>query len=227
MTVDPGFVAFDLARGGVLYEHGALRVHALSSATIALDQHHAYWTLITDGEAIATLGEDRYTLRTERYLAASGPGSLAGGRGLVIELAGYRAVRQLGGPLEREGRLRYVDGCSDTLLVCPPRLGEPCLNHLHIPPGTDQSEHTHPSLRVGVIARGAGTCRTPAGDVSLSQGLGWLIPAGLRHSFVTGEDALDVFAWHPDSDFGPTDEDHPMINRTLLTHSKKVASSPK
>jgi len=69
-------------------------------------------------------------------------------------------VRQFGGPLEATGRLRYVDGCSDTLLVCPPRLGEPCLNHLHIPPHTQQSEHFHPSLRIGVIARGAGVCHT-------------------------------------------------------------------
>lgn len=224
--MDSGFVTFDLARAGLLHQDGALSVHALSDEPIALAEDSAHWILITAGEAHATLGPDRFTLRAEHYVAASGPGSLRGGRGLVIALAGYRAVRQLGGPLERAGRLRYVDGCSDTLLVCPPRLGEPCLNHLHIPPGTDQSEHTHPSLRVGVIARGAGTCRTPRGDVSLTQGLGWLIPAGLRHSFATREHALDVFAWHPDSDFGPTDEDHPMINRTLLTHSKKVASSP-
>jgi len=25
-----------------------------------------------------------------------------------------------------------------------------------------------------------------------------------------------VIAWHPDSDFGPRDDDHPMINRTLI-----------
>lgn len=226
MIVDGAFLSFDLAQGGLLFEHGPLSVHALSHAPIMLDEGCSYWVLITEGEAIATLGADRFTLRAEHYLAAPGPGALAGGQGLVIELAGYRAVRQLGGPLEPEGRLRYVDGCSDTLLVCPPRLGEPCLNHLHIPPHTDQSEHTHPSLRVGVIARGAGTCRTPLGDVPLTRGLGWLIPEGLRHSFVTRDAALDVFAWHPDSDFGPTDDDHPMINRTLLTHSKKVASSP-
>jgi hypothetical protein len=227
MNVDGEFLAFDLERGGVLLEHGELCVHALSSEPLALEEGCSYWTLITEGEAVAALGEDRFTLRAEHYLAAPGPGSLHGGRGLVIELRNYRSVRQLGGPLEPRGRLRYVDGCSDTLLVCPPRLGEPCLNHLHIPAGTNQSEHTHPSLRIGVIARGSGICRTHAGDIPLAEGRGWMIPAGLRHSFITGSHALDVFAWHPDSDFGPTDDDHPMINRTLLlAHSKKVASSP-
>jgi hypothetical protein len=32
----------------------------------------------------------------------------------------------------------------------------------------------------------------------------------------TAEESLDILAWHPDSDFGLTDEDHPMLNRTLL-----------
>jgi hypothetical protein len=87
---------------------------------------------------------------------------------------------------------------------------------LHIPPHTRQSSHTHPSLRLGVIARGSGVCHASSIEVPLQPGMGWLIPAGLEHSFSTRAQPLDVFAWHPDSDFGPTDADHPMINRTLL-----------
>jgi quercetin dioxygenase-like cupin family protein len=113
--------------------------------------------------------------------------------------------------------LRYIDGCTDTLLVCPPRRGEPCLNHLHLPPGTNQSPHTHPSERIGVIVRGRGECRTPGGAYLLTPGMGWRIPTGCEHSFFTpDDDSLDVLAWHPDSDFGPTDEEHPMVNRTLV-----------
>ncbi|MEZ5600003.1 MAG: hypothetical protein R3F36_02845 [Candidatus Competibacteraceae bacterium] len=40
--------------------------------------------------------------------------------------------------------------------------------------------------------------------------------SGCLHSFFTEETALDVVAWHPDSDFGPRDDDHPMINRTVI-----------
>jgi hypothetical protein len=207
---------FDLGRGGVLWQAGALAVHALSAEPFALAPDAAYWVLVTEGEVCAELGAARFALHAEHYLATPGEGRLRGGRAFVIEQRGYRNVRQLGGPLEATGRLRYVDGCTDTLLVCPPRLGEPCLNHLHIPPHTRQSAHTHPTLRLGVIARGRGACHTPRGEVSLEQGLGWLIPVGLTHSFSTSEQALDVFAWHPDSDFGPTDADHPMLNRTLL-----------
>jgi quercetin dioxygenase-like cupin family protein len=141
--------------------------------------------------------------------------SIGGGRGLAVGVPGYRGIRQLGGPIEATGRLAYIDGCTDTLLVCPPRLGEPCLNHLHLPAGTDQTPHTHPSVRIGVIVRGRGWCRAGEERWPLAPGLGFVIPEGAGHSFVTDGESLDVLAWHPDSDFGPTDHDHPMVNRTI------------
>src|SRR5262249_51232703 len=101
----------------------------------------------------------------------------------------------------------------------------PCLNHLHIPPHTAQSAHTHPSERIGVILRGSGECRTGSGAVyPLASGMGWRIPTGSVHSFFTTDDSLDVIAWHPDSDFGPTDENHPMINRTILPPGRSATT---
>jgi hypothetical protein len=152
------------------------------------------------------------------YCVAPGEVCIAApeGRVLVITQVDYHGVWQVGGPPEPLGRLRYIDGCSDTLLVCPPRLGEPCLNHLHVPHGTDQTSHTHPSVRIGTITGGEGECRTVDGRHPLRAGMGWLIPEGVVHSFHTATQCLDVIAWHPDSDFGPTDESHPMRNRTIL-----------
>jgi len=214
------FFTFRLGAGELLsLPDAGVRVWGLGSEPLRLAAGSTYWALITGGPVRCALGEERFTLGGACYVVASEAGLLEGGSGMVIQLEGYRGLRQLGGPLESTGRLRYVDGCSDTLLVCPPRLGEPCLNHLHLPAGTDQSFHTHDTLRLGVIARGAGECRTAAGSTPLTAGLGWWIPAGLRHAFRTAQSPLDVFAWHPDSDFGPTDGDHPMINRTLLSGS--------
>lgn len=159
-------------------------------------------------------GEDTVSLAAGSWFVAPGQTRVRGGRGVAIRVPDYLGMRQTGGPIEAVGRLRYIDGCTDTLLVCPPRLGEPCLNHLHVPPGTDQSFHVHPSARVGTIVRGAGRCLTDAGARDLSPGLGWIIPTGTRHAFRTTSSSLDVLAWHPDSDFGPTDENHPMLNRT-------------
>jgi hypothetical protein len=44
---------------------------------------------------------------------------------------------------------------------------------------------------------------------------GNLYPEG-THSFQTFSCHMDVIAFHPDSDFGATDIDHPMINKTFV-----------
>ncbi|MBI2373143.1 MAG: cupin domain-containing protein [Deltaproteobacteria bacterium] len=173
-------------------------------------------------------GEDRFRLRPSMYFAGAGPFLVSGGRALLIVAKDQPPpLRQLGGPIEPTGRLRYIDGCSDTLLVCPSVRGQACLNHLHVPPGTHQSAHTHPSDRIGVIVRGRGSCVLPsarrgegtARHIPLEPGLPfWIAPLAL-HCFETSEESLDVLTWHPDSDFGPTHEDHPMINRTYLRQS--------
>ena len=54
-------------------------------------------------------------------------------------------------------------------------------------------------------------------EVPLLPGTAFVIPAGAVHSFNTaGDETLDVFAFHPDSDFGPTGTNHPMVNRTIV-----------
>ena len=165
-------------------------------------------TLLHDGDA--------WALRPATWFVMPRGGALRGGEGLLVIVSGYAGVRQVGGPLEARGRLVYVDGCTDTLLACPPRLGEPSLNHLHVPVEARQRAHTHASDRVGVIVRGSGWCITPDGRAELAEGMGWWIPANTVHHFVADADApLDVVAWHPDSVFGPTDEHHPMRTGTL------------
>ena len=124
------------------------------------------------------------------------------------------------GWLEVMGRLRYIDGCTDSLLVPPIRLGDPCLNLLHFPKNTDQTMHTHPSDRIGMILSGQGVCVTQDSEsetvTQLLPGMLFCIHAGGRHKFRTEDNTMRVLAYHPDSDFGPTDQDHPMINRTMV-----------
>lgn len=151
---------------------------------------------------------------------------------MIIEQEGKEAPFLLGGPIEAEGRLKYIDGCTDSLLLAPWKYGEPCLNHLHFPAGIDQTMHTHPSVRIGLVVRGMGECITPFGNIPLYPGqLFFIYPEngnvlpGLdgkehlegSHCFRTPEGSeMDVVAFHPDSDFGPKDEDHPMVNKTIV-----------
>ncbi len=203
-----------------LQDNGSeIEVTAWAGGKLDLLPGATHYGMVTGGSARVNWGEfDPFPLRAGMFFVLPGPAAVQGehGSGLVITLPDYSGLPAFGGPLEGEGRLRYIDGCSDTLLVAPPRLGDPCLNHLHIPPGVNQTAHTHPSARIGVIARGSGECRTPRGAYPLREGMGWYIPTGCLHSFHTEEESLDVVAWHPDSDFGPTNQNHPMLNRTQI-----------
>jgi hypothetical protein len=204
-------------RHGLLLTVDTVAVWGWTGQRLELPVETTCYGIVTMGVAVLqSPAGRRFELDRGMYFAVNDGGAVTGGQGLIIALTGYRGLWQIGGSLEPTGRLRYIDGCSDTLLISPPRLGDPCLNHLHIPPQTNQTPHTHPSARLGVILNGSGECRTPTGVYLLQPGMGWYIPTGCLHSFFTRDEALDVVAWHPDSDFGPRDNDHPMINRTIV-----------
>ena len=147
----------------------------------------------------------------------------------------FQAYNIYGGPVEKKGRLKYIDGCTDSLLISPVKKGDPCLNHLHFPKQINQTLHTHPSHRIGIVANGAGECITPFGNTLLEKGMIFIIKewngkdysTGLDgliyengiHAFKTQDSSMDVIAFHPDSDFGPEDDNHPMINRTIVNGS--------
>ncbi len=122
--------------------------------------------------------------------------------------------------VEKQGRLVYIDGCKDTLLISPPRIGDPCLNALYFPEGTDQTFHIHPSIRLGYVLRGSGIASSESGEEILNTGDAFCIEANERHRFKTSSSSMVVIAYHPESDWGPSDEKHPMINRTYYSQKK-------
>jgi hypothetical protein len=201
------------------------RVRAWNGSALELSNDGTHYVFAFAGTSTLERREAKTTFPLAAGMFASVPGSClvngaaTEGAGLVITHYGYDGFFQVGGPIEAKGRLRYIDGCTDSLLLAPPVLGDPCLNHLHIPAGTTQTKHVHPSVRVGMIVRGEGLCITPDAELSLRPGLAFMIPADLLHSFCTATSSLDVVVYHPDSDTGPTHEDHPMLNRTLIRSS--------
>jgi quercetin dioxygenase-like cupin family protein len=159
-----------------------------------------------------------FILYPAMFAAAPGMSYITGtkeARALLVHAKHYRGMMAAGGPLEDTGRLRYIDGCTDTGLIGPIKQGDPCLNHLHFPPGIIQTEHTHPSVRIGLVTRGRGLCRAPTGNFPLEQGSVFVIPTGALHGFSTEGDTMDIIAFHPDSIVGPTDERHQMLEATL------------
>jgi quercetin dioxygenase-like cupin family protein len=184
------------------------------------ETHFGY---VYEGGARLMQNGHAWMLHAGQYFCVAGRFSLQArkSRGVMMKAANWRGLFSLGGPVERKGRLRYIDQCSDTTVIQPVKRGDPCLNLLYFPPGVLQTAHTHPSDRLGVVLSGRGTCiaRNQGIDerFALEPGMIFCISAGGRHHFATDRgDEMRVVAYHPDSDTGPTDDDHAMINRTMV-----------
>ena len=209
------------AAAGVMFDLQADQhptvVSGWNQSRLTLHDRGTHFGFAHSGETTLISEHGTFLLRHGMYFAVPGPAEVQGtGAGFVASRVDYRGFFHVGGPVEETGRLRYIDGCSDSLLIAPVMHGDPCLNLLHIPPHTNQTAHTHPSLRTGMVISGEGSCRTPQEDVPLTPGLVFVIPSNRLHSFHTQEQSLRIVAWHPDSDFGPTHGHHPMVNRTLV-----------
>ena len=206
---------------GLLYDYTdnayPTRLYAWQGQQTLVAEGSTYYGYVFESETVLTTPDNQYLLHARQYFCANQPVTLDGGRGIVVERVGYRGMNSVGGPVETGGRLKYIDGCTDSLLVPPVKLGDPCLNALFFPTGIDQTAHTHPSMRVGMVIEGRGTCVTPEQTYDLVPGTIFIIHQDGQHKFRTSHHApLTVIAYHPDSDFGPVDEDHPMINRTIV-----------
>lgn len=140
---------------------------------------------------------------------------IIGGSFIVVVRYGVTGQTVIGVEVESGGRLKYIDGCTDTVLIYPPKLGYPSLNSLHFPPNTDQTFHTHDSIRMGVILSGSGVASTEQGEIELNVGDAWCIEENERHRFKS-TNGMTVIAFHPDGDWGPSDHTHPMINKTKI-----------
>lgn len=148
------------------------------------------------------------------------------GTAVFFTRIGFKGQNNIGGPLEQSGRLCYIDGCSDSLLIYPPRMGDPSLNALYFPAGINQSFHIHPSVRLGVVAEGSGySCvqnnlNGEVREIPLKVGDMFCIEERELHRFRTEDSHMIVVPYHPDGDWGPTDHNHTMLNRTYIKGTK-------
>lgn len=177
---NPSFTPFEF-RNGELFDYSA---NAFPTCLYSWTQQGmAFWSptstyygYVYDGLARMTCDAGTFVLSRGMYFAVpttehnGSAFAIEGGMGIVVERIGFPGVFQIGGPIERVGRLRYIDGCTDSLLIPPVKLGDPCLNALYFPPGTDQTQHTHPSMRVGIVVDGQGECVTPDDGIPLFPG---------------------------------------------------------
>ncbi|WP_395748836.1 cupin domain-containing protein [Prosthecobacter sp.] len=194
------------------------KTHLMPWKGIALQQplgDHVFGYVLS-GPARLTVQQRTYDLVAGMFFAGPPEMEISGGTGILIGGSGEAPIFLLGGPIEENGRLRYIDGCMDSLLIAPVSRGSACLNALYFPKGTDQTMHTHPSVRVGLVVRGGGVCKCATDKMQLRVGDLVVIPPNAVHGFTTAETGMTVIAYHPDSNAGSTDDDHVMLNGTIV-----------
>lgn len=173
--------------------------------------------IVKNGKIILKTNGKEYILNDGEYFSVLGVFELEGvGECTITTRYGFNGVFNIGGPIEKKGRLSYIDGCHDSMLIYPPRLGDPVYNVLWFPKNIDQTMHIHPSIRFGYVVYGNGVCITPEGELPLEEGKVFCLKEMSQHCFNTGDSEMAIVAYHPDSDWGPSDTNHPMLNRTLI-----------
>ncbi len=197
--------------------HPSLARWVINSIEVDQSENDTHFLFVSEGEVMLKSSNGEFLLAEKSFATVPGNFSLDGsGQVLVATLLNYTGLFTIGGPIEPFGRLKYIDGCSSTVLINPLRRGEPCLNFLYVPPGISQTPHTHPSLRIGLVASGSGTCQVDEGTFKMEPGTVFCLPENKLHSFSAINDSLRIIIYHPDSDVGPTDDSHTMLNNTFV-----------
>jgi hypothetical protein len=164
-----------------------------------------------------TMTIDQKILTEREYFCITGDGRtlyIDGTVGLIVR-HGFRGQNTVGGPIEKTGRLCYVDNCSDSVLVYPPRQGDSMMNLLSFAPEVVQRWHLHPSIRLGIVVEGHGIAESrTTGTHKIEPGMVFCMNEREVHRFITTDSVLNIISFHPDGDWGPTDDNHAMLNRT-------------
>ena len=197
-------------------------VHKITDGTFQVPKNSTIYGFCISGSM--TVSDSKTVMPNEFFSISSRYASstiVVSGVGVCIIKHGYHGQNVFGGPIEPQGRLCYIDHCSDSLLVYPPRMGDPSLSSLHFPPGIVQTFHTHPSFRLGIVAVGRGYAESRNWNGStykhdLTPGAVFCMEEQEVHRFVTEDSNLIVISFHPDGDWGPTDHDHTLLNRTYM-----------
>jgi quercetin dioxygenase-like cupin family protein len=192
-------------------------IRGFVGGALALPSGTTHFGFVHEGRPRLESAAGAFELCAGMYFSVPDQAQLTGrGRAVVMSRSGYTGTFSLGGPIEPKGRLRYIDGCSDSLVIAPVVRGDPCFNMVYVPPNIDQTAHTHPSHRIGFIVDGFIRCDTELGSIEFRAGQAFFLPRGAIHSFHTRSEPVRIMAYHPDSEFGPSHEEHPILNRTLV-----------
>jgi hypothetical protein len=190
--------------------------HTGGEQTFKEEFTHTFGFVLSGEVMLNSPGTGEVTVREHGYFSIAGAFAMQGsGHVAMFQRIGFRGLTQIGGRVEKTGRLTYIDNCMTSILISPPRMGDPCLNLLSFPPGVEQTLHVHPTIRLGLVAGGSGKCISPGRpDVPLRPGETFVLGEAYPHCFHSHAEGLLIMAYHPETDVGPTDQKSPMLSRT-------------
>lgn len=197
--------------------------------TLPLSAPGTHWGYVFEGECQLFRGDrptaSPFPLAAGMYFCLPEAGLLDGrnSAGFIVTCPDHHGMFSVGGPIEAIGRLAYINGGTNTVLIPPPVLGDPCLNAMYLPPDIQQTMHTHPSCRIGLVISGSGTVETPEETDAIAPGDLFIIPAHQAHRFCTEALGLAAVVFHPDSEAGFSHRDNPMLRRTFVEGVSAVA----
>lgn len=214
----PSFFSLDdLAKSPLELDRGALVVRAWSKSAKQLGAGLVHFGVVQTGRATLKRNRQELLIPSEHYFRTSGPSNISGGLGLLISMATAQERSLKIGEIPQRGYLEYKPG-GRMAAICPPDVrGDPNLNMLEMDPTIrDQDDHFHPSVRVNIVITGSVTCFTHnAPPRELFPGDVIVLHPKQHHRFVAGDQGMRFVAFHPDSNYGPTRDDNPMLNNTF------------
>ncbi|MGB3295450.1 MAG: cupin domain-containing protein [Phormidesmis sp.] len=203
-----------------------MQVRAWHRETIALPDRGTHYGFAFQGTAtLSRAGQSEpFPLQAGMYFSLAEAATIQGenASGMVITDLAHKGVFLLGGPIGASGRFAYIDGGTTSLLISPLETGDPCLNALYMPPHVDQTVHSHPSDRAGIVIDGSGDCFDDKACYPLTPGSLFHISPNQEHKFCTYAQPLHLVVFHPDSDIGFTHRNHPMLRRTLVNNVSAI-----
>ena len=195
---------------------GTLEVQTWNGGDLKLREDASHFVTVLEGKMSVEAVAIKAVLSDYCYGSFAGAAKLTGSaHAVVVSCVDYQCMTLFGGPLEAYGRLRHAHGCTTSLLLSPPFLGEPCLSFLNVHAGTHQPPLTHPSIRIGMVVSGHGRCGTASEPLVFEKGSVFIVPPDTLHSFQTDEANIRIVLFQAESVFGPSDTDELLGNQKL------------
>ena len=97
-----------------------------------------------------------------------------------------------------------MDGGTNSTAIEPARKGLPVVNYVHFPEGMNQTLHTHPSQRIGLVLTGTGSIELNGHNYfSYTKKSAFWMDRNELHNFMCNSgDDVTLFVFAPDSGMG-------------------------